>query len=431
MSFSELQVRPEILKSLAEQGIETPTEIQRTAIPLALQGKNVVACSETGSGKTIAFCLPILQKLSENPDAHALVLCPTREIAEQITKVVQGLIRFYPEKEKRGMAPVCVIGGAAMGPQVRLLRYRPRWIVATPGRLNDHIGQGTVSLDKVAYLVLDECDRMLDMGFAPQIRQILRKVPTSRQSLLFSATVDPQVEATLKEVCGSAVRVGAQRTHKPPVQIEQSVVETTAAEKGNKLVDIILEKAQPTIVFTRTKHRTDKLAKFLIEYGFRTERIHGGRSQRQRREAIEFFKQGRSKILVATDIAARGIDIPDVGLVVNFDLPQCAEDFIHRMGRTGRAGAAGQSLSLITPEDRGAWRGIERALNPGKSGASAGGGARPRSGGYGQGPRPSAGGPRGKADGRRPGGWGNGGGNGKKTWFQKKRSTASAHPSAR
>ena len=336
---------------------QTPTPIQARAIPLALQGKDLVACAQTGTGKTAAFCVPILTRLLGGQGKSALVLVPTRELALQIDQVWRDLIRFAP-----GFQSAVVIGGASMGAQIKALSRKPRMIVATPGRLVDHLDRRSAKLTDIGVLVLDEADRMLDMGFAPQLSRILRYLPTERQTLLFSATWAAELDHLARAYLRNPERVTVGTVSRAAPDVAQTLVSTTTQRKNDALLDELNRRKGSILVFTRTKSRTDRVTRYLSQYGVAVNRLHGGRSQGQRNSALSAFRNGQVRVLVATDIAARGIDVSGIAHVVNYDLPQVSEDYIHRIGRTGRAGAKGQAVSLVTPEDRSQWREISRLL---------------------------------------------------------------------
>lgn len=357
-SFQEIQLAPSIGRALCEIGYEVPTPIQAKAIPVILLKRDLIGCAQTGTGKTAAFCIPILARLLRTPEKTGLILAPTRELAQQIEAVWKSLSKFSPEVKCS-----LLIGGASMQPQIHSLRGKPRLVVATPGRLLDHLNRGTVSLSRAEIMVLDEADRMLDMGFAPQLRQILRFLPKTRQTLLFSATWSREMDQLSTQYLNrDAVRITVGTTSQAASKVEQSSVETTVQKKNETLLDEINQVKGPTLVFARTQVRTDRVARYLSSYGLEVNRIHGGRSQGQRNLALQNFKSGKTRILVATDIAARGIDVPDIAQVINYDLPQLPEDYIHRIGRTARAGASGLAISLLTPEDREKWRQILKLL---------------------------------------------------------------------
>lgn len=357
--FAGLQLNATLLRNVVREGYTTPTPVQAEAIPPALAEQDVLATAETGSGKTAAFVLPVLQRLMADPRrrTQALVLCPTREIVLQTAEQAEHFARGT------GLTSVAIYGGVGYEPQIRALRRGARLIVATPGRLLDHIGRGTLSLGGVSVLVLDEADRMLDMGFLPDVRRILSHVPVERQTLFFSATMPPEIVALADEMMREPVRVAVGRLATPPAAISQSVYPVGYDHKAELLLHLIrAEKDGTLLVFTRTKHRADRLAKQLIRENVRAACIHGNRSQRQREVALDGFRKGIIRVLVATDIAARGLDIQGVTHVINFDLPSVPEDYVHRIGRTARAGAEGAALTLMTPDEVGAVRRIEKVI---------------------------------------------------------------------
>ena len=359
MAFSTLELHPSLLRGVEELGFVRPTPIQSEAIPHALRGRDLLACAATGSGKTAAFLLPILHQLVDRPrgKTRALVLAPTRELALQIVADLTGLARFT------GLRAAAVHGGVGMGPQETAFRRGIDVIVATPGRLLDHFQRGYAALRDVEYLVLDEADRMLDMGFLPDVRRILRHIPRQKQTLFFSATMPPAIAALTREILRTPATVALQRRAAPAEGVTQALYPVPSALKGQLLVSLLASGLMnEALVFTRTKHRADRLAKLLNRAGISAERIHGNRSQAQRTKALAGFKAGHFRVLVATDIAARGIDVEALGHVVNFDVPAVPEDYIHRVGRTARAEATGEAFTLVTPEDEEDVRRIERAL---------------------------------------------------------------------
>lgn len=356
-TFKELELAPFLLSALEELGFTSPTDIQSETIPAALEGRDIMASAPTGSGKTAAFLLPILTRLHNNPSSQALILAPTREIAEQILEVTKDLLG---KKAKHSTA--LLIGGTSLFPQIRNLRNNPQMIIATPGRMIDHIKRGSINLASIDTLVLDECDRMLDIGFAPQLREIQNALPKDKQTLLFSATLPDGVRKIIEKDMRSPLRIGKEQFTKVPEGIEQRVMRVEAGAKNRSIVKEIASREGSMIIFVRTKRRADFLTRTLDEKGFPVRVIHGDRNQKQRSFALKQFRDGRARILVATDVAARGLDIPHVKHVVNFDLPDSPEDFLHRIGRTGRAGATGESLSYVTPDDEGNWEDIECIL---------------------------------------------------------------------
>ena len=324
-----------------------------------MAGHDVLACAMTGSGKTAAFLLPILHKLLDQPrgTTRALVLTPTRELAAQITADLNDLAVHTP------ITAAAVFGGVGMGPQEHAFRSGVDVIIGTPGRLLDHFRRPYAKLSGLRHLVLDEADRMLDMGFLPDIRRVLRHLPTRRQTLFFSATIPPPIEQLVREMLHSPVTINLERRSAPAVGITQALY-PVAQHLKPALLTALLQRGEvrDALVFTRTKHRADRLAKHLAQHGIKVERIHGNRSQNQRTEALAGFKSGRYRILVATDIAARGIDVTALGHVINFDVPGAAEDYIHRVGRTARAELTGAAFTLVSPEEETTVREIERGI---------------------------------------------------------------------
>ena len=360
MTFHALGLHPTLLKGVADLGFTQPTPIQSESIPPGLKGRDLLACAATGSGKTAAFLLPILHHIVDLPrgSTRALILAPTRELALQIAEETRALARHT------SIGVAAVHGGVGAGPQERAFRRGTDIIVATPGRLLDHFGQGHAPLANLEYLVLDEADRMLDMGFLPDIERVLRHIPEVRQRFLFSATMPPPIEKLTRRILRDPARIALQRRAAPAKGVEQAVYPVPATLKG-KLLVALLEGADmdDALVFTRTKHRADRLTKLLNRNGISAERIHGNRSQAQRTRALAGFKAGDFRVMVATDIAARGIDVEQLGHVVNFDVPNVPEDYIHRVGRTARAGESGDALTLVSPEEEPDLRRIEKAVN--------------------------------------------------------------------
>ena len=359
MPFLALKLHPTLVRGVEDLGFTRPTPIQSEAIPHALEGRDLLACAATGSGKTAAFLLPILHRLIDRPrgTTRALVLAPTRELALQIVADLGGLARHT------GLKAAAVHGGVGMGAQEQAFRRGTDVIVATPGRLLDHFQRGYAALDGLEYLVLDEADRMLDMGFLPDIRRVLKHVPKPKQTFFFSATMPPPIEALTLEILNAPAKVALQRRAAPAAGVEQRVYPVPASLKGELLVQLLKGGSmEEALVFTRTKHRADRLAKLLNRNGVPAERIHGNRSQAQRTKALAGFKAGDFRVLVATDIAARGIDVEALGHVVNFDVPAVPEDYIHRVGRTARAEATGEAFTLVSPEDEADLARIERTI---------------------------------------------------------------------
>jgi len=359
MTFEQLGLTEELLKAVTEQSYITPTPVQQKAIPLILEGRDVLAGAQTGTGKTASFTLPLLQRLAEKSDPHqkprrvrALILVPTRELAAQVHESVITYGKFLP------LHVEAVVGGASIGVQTRNLRRGCDIVVATPGRLIDHIQQRNINLSNVEILVLDEADRMLDMGFMPDVRQIMSLLPKQRQSLLFSATVPNTIKSLAASVLNNPVEVEVAKQNATADNVSERIYGINREYKRELLSYLIgSNNWQQVLVFVRTKHGADRLEKQLIEDGIRTVALHGDKTQGARNKALEYFKTGKVSVLVATDIAARGLDIDELPHVVNFDLPQVPEDYIHRIGRTGRAGSSGVALSLVCPEE--AWMLVE------------------------------------------------------------------------
>jgi ATP-dependent RNA helicase RhlE len=353
--FFGLGIAPNFLQSLERLRFDAPTPIQEKAIPVGLQGNDLVGIAQTGTGKTLAFCIPMLQRLATTR-GRGLVLVPTRELAEQVDQVYQQMGRHA------GWRTAVVIGGASMNAQIDALRRQPQVIIATPGRLLDHLDQRTVSLDEVRVLVLDEADRMLDMGFAPQLNRILAVVPKARQTMLFSATMPPEIARLAVKHMHLPVRVEIARGGTPPELVDQELFVVPKADKMALLEKLLEEYRGTVLIFSRTKHGARKLARVLSRIGHETAELHANRSLNQRRAALEGFKNGAYRVLVATDIAARGIDVKGIELVINYDLPDRAEDYVHRIGRTARAGLAGKAISFATPDQAKDVREIEKLL---------------------------------------------------------------------
>ncbi len=359
MSFTTFDLHPGLLRAIDEMGFEAPTAIQTDAIPPGLAGRDVLACAVTGSGKTAAFVLPILHRLaaSRRGVTRALVLAPTRELAAQIDEHRRQLARHV------GVAGAAVFGGVGMEPQEQAFRRGVDVLVATPGRLLDHFRFPYARLQGLEVLVLDEADRMLDMGFLPDIRRILKHLPARRQTLLFSATMPPPIVELAREMLRDPVTINIERPAAPAAGITHTAYAVPQELKSRLLVELLKGPGvRSVLAFTRTKHRANRLAEFLVRHHVRADRIHGNRSQSQRTQALARFKEGHIRVLVATDIAARGIDISELSHVVNFDVPGLPEDYIHRVGRTARVEAIGDALTLVSPAEEGDLRAIERAV---------------------------------------------------------------------
>jgi len=357
-SFAQFPLSAPLHAALKAAGYHTPTPIQAQTIAAALAGRDVIGTAQTGTGKTAAFIIPIVERLraarGNGDQGCALILAPTRELAEQT--------HVWAQRLGGPLRTALVVGGVAYGPQVGALRSRPSIIVATPGRLVDHLERGTLVLKDVHVLVLDEADRMLDMGFKPQLDRIMRAVPAPRQTLLFSATLPTDLGVLARMHLRNPVRVDVGRLAAPPREATQDVYLVEGTHKTPLLLSLVEQNAGTMLVFARTKHRTDRLARTLRNAGHAVQRLHADRSQSQRREALEGFRGGRYRILVATDIAARGIDVAEIQRVINYDLPRTVEDYVHRVGRTARAGARGHASSFAAPEERPQLHAIERHI---------------------------------------------------------------------
>lgn len=353
MSFNELGLCAELLKAVTDQGYTTPTPIQKQSIPLILQGKDILAGAQTGTGKTASFTLPLLQRLMVNFDAtqhprpvRALILVPTRELAAQVYESVKTYGAHLP------LEAITLVGGASIKAQIKELRRSGDILVATPGRLLDHINQRNVVLSKVEVLVLDEADRMLDMGFLPDIRRLLGLVPKQKQSLLFSATIPGAIKNLAEQLLKNPVSVEVAKQNATADNVTERVYAIKKEHKRELLSYLIGNNNwQQVLVFVRTKHGADRLEKQLISDGIRSAALHGDKTQAARNKALDYFKTGKVSVLVATDVASRGLDIDNLPHVINFDLPQVAEDYVHRIGRTGRAGMSGEAISLVCPEE--------------------------------------------------------------------------------
>jgi superfamily II DNA/RNA helicase len=356
-SFDELELPTQLREALKVMKFETPTPIQAKAIPAGLEKRDLIGCAQTGTGKTAAFLIPIVAKMLAEPRGQALVLAPTRELADQIMSVFMDLTRALPE-----LRAILIIGGVDMRKQTRILSQPVRMFIATPGRLLDHLGHRPKLLSETRFLVLDEADRMLDMGFGPQLNAIMKFVPKDRQTMLFSATVPPNIADLGKRILRDPIRISVNPSMQAAPKIDQKSIMVPQQKKNEVLLEELVHRKGSILIFTRTKSRTTRVTKFLDGYGVPVACIHGGRTQAQRRSAIDGFKAEKIRVLVATDVVARGIDVSHIEHVINYDLPQDPEDYIHRIGRTGRAGKSGQALSLICNEEKSAWAAITRML---------------------------------------------------------------------
>ena len=363
MTFEELGLCPPLLKALVAEGYTTPTPIQLQAIPFALAGRDVQGIAQTGTGKTAAFALPILQRLAATPKrvgpggCRVLVLSPTRELASQIEQSFRDYGRFM------NLRSTVMFGGVPKGRQARAMQMGVDVLVATPGRLMDHMQDRTVRLDAVEILVLDEADHMLDLGFIVPIRRIVQQIPAQRQTLFFSATMPSEIGGLAGQMLKNPAHVAVTPVATTAERVEQHVIMLETSRKRAVLFDLLMGPAAGrTLVFTRTKHGADRVVKYLEESGLPAAAIHGNKSQGQRERALADFRSGRCRVLIATDIAARGIDVDDVSHVINYDLPNVAESYVHRIGRTARAGATGVAISLCDGEERAFLRGIEKLI---------------------------------------------------------------------
>jgi ATP-dependent RNA helicase RhlE len=356
-SFTDLTLSPTLHRNLARNNFSKPTPVQAQGIPPALLGRDVVATAQTGTGKTLAFVIPILHALENKPaqGIRAVVLCPTRELAIQIHEA------FLKIAAGTNVRPALVVGGLSESPQIRAVKTA-QVVIATPGRLCDFLDRKLINIRNVEICVLDEADRMLDMGFLPSIKRVLKEIPDSRQTLLYSATVEKSVAHLVESSVRNAVRVSIGATTKPAENVNLHVYEVEQDRKLSLLNKLLKDEQGSFLVFARTKHGTDRLAKHLASAGVKAARIHGDRTQGQRNQALKGFQDGSYRVLVATDVAARGIHVDGIAHVVNYDLPQAPEDFIHRVGRTGRAGGRGTASTFGTRAERGDIRKIEHAI---------------------------------------------------------------------
>jgi len=363
MTFAPFKLHRSLLLGVKDMGFTRPTPIQIDAIPPAIEGRDVLACAMTGSGKTVAFLLPILNHLLAHPrrgvaGTRALIMTPTRELAAQILQELNVLAVHTP------ITAAAIFGGVGMGPQEHAFRAGVDVMIATPGRLLDHLKRPYAALSQVQYLVLDEADRMLDMGFLPDIKRVLKHVPARRQTLFFSATMPKPILELTREMLHNPATINLERKSAPAVGITQAVYPVAQELKTALLLELLnRDLVSEALVFTRTKHRADRVWKYLTQEGIAAARIHGNRSQGQRTDALSGFKTGTYRVLVATDIAARGIDVEALGHVVNFDVPAAPEDYIHRVGRTARAEMTGEAFTFVSPAEMGDLKAIERAIS--------------------------------------------------------------------
>jgi len=358
-TFNELGLPDSLTQSLTRIGLIKPTEIQAQTIPLALEGNDILGSAQTGTGKTMAFTLPLVNHLLNNPNATALVLAPIREIAQQVMNALKSLVG-----DSRDFNTALIIGGEPYPKQLMQLKSRPRVVIGTPGRIIDHLERGTLRVDNLECLVLDETDRMFDMGFGIQLDHIISKLPTKRQTMMFSATIPPAIEKLAGKYLNQPKRVAVGSATLPIPKIKQEIVNISEKDKYKRLLQEIEQRDGTIIVFVKTKMNADRLAEALRKEDHSASAIHGDLRQHQREKVIRSFRLGKCRVMVATDIAARGLDIPHLMHVINYDVPPCPEDYIHRIGRTGRAGAEGFALCFVTSQDAKKWNAIERYMNP-------------------------------------------------------------------
>jgi ATP-dependent RNA helicase DeaD len=358
-NFNDFGLPEALTHTLQHMEFTTPTPIQLQAIPHALEGKDILGSAQTGTGKTGAFGIPLVARLLASQEGSALVLTPTRELASQVMVQLQAMLG-----KRSKIKTALLIGGEPMPKQFRQLQQKPRLVVGTPGRINDHLKRGSLSLKDAGFLVLDETDRMLDMGFTVQIDQIMSFMPQKRQTMLFSATLPKNIVSIAQKYLHDPVRVAVSATSAPAANIQHDVVHVRDNEKQDRLLDELNAREGSIIVFMKTKFGTEKMAVRLSKAGYSADAIHGDLRQNKRDRVIANFRNKKYRILVATDVAARGLDIPHIEHVINYDLPQCAEDYIHRIGRTARAGAQGSAMCLVTPADKGKWKAIHRLMDP-------------------------------------------------------------------
>jgi superfamily II DNA/RNA helicase len=357
MKFTEFGLSERLIHTLDAIGFTEATPIQEAAIPLALKGRDILGSAQTGTGKTGAFSIPMIEYLYQNTEKTAIVLTPTRELAKQVLDNIHAM-----SSKKAKLNTAFIIGGEPYGKQFAQLRNNPRIIVGTPGRINDHLDKGAIDLSQCGFLVLDETDRMLDMGFGVQLDRIKKHLPEERQTLLFSATMPDNIMSLAKKYLNNPERISMGNTNIVAPKIKTEIVRIAHEKKHDEMVRQLQTREGTVIIFVKTKYGTEKMAKRLREDGFTADALHGDLRQRKRDQVMQAFRNKKFRILCATDIAARGLDVPHIEHVINHDLPQVAEDYIHRMGRTARAGAEGSALCFISPSDYGKWREIEKLL---------------------------------------------------------------------
>ncbi len=356
-SFYEYNLSDNLNKSLKTLGFKNPTEIQSKTIPIALKRHDILASAETGSGKTAAYLIPLIHHISTIGGISGLILTPTRELAQQVIDVSKSLVGY-----KSKIETALIVGGASMNNQLIQLKKRPKIIVGTPGRINDHLEKKTLNLKYFNFFVLDEADRMLDMGFEDQVEKIIRFLPSKRQTLLFSATLPKEIIKLSSKYLNNPKRADVKENNVIKTQIKQKILNTKTELKYNQLVDEIAIRKGSILIFVRTKYSTEKLKKRLMKDTVKSSALHGDLRQNKRSRILKDFRDDKFRILIATDIASRGLDVPHIEHVINYDLPQVPEDFIHRIGRTARAGSVGEAVSFITPNDKRMWKSIENLM---------------------------------------------------------------------
>ena len=356
-SFSEYRLSDNLNKSLRDLRFNKPTEIQSKTIPLGIEGSDILASAETGSGKTASYLIPLINKISKEGKVSGLILTPTRELAQQVSEVCNSLLGY-----KSNINYALIVGGASMQNQLVQLKKRPKIIIGTPGRINDLLEKKSLILKYFNYFVLDEADRMLDMGFQDQVEKIIQYLPIKRQSLLFSATLPKEIIKLSSKYLKNPIRVNVKENKVIKTQIKQKVLNTKTEMKYDQLVDEISLRKGSILIFVRTKYSTEKLKKRLKKDTVKSLALHGDLRQNKRSRILKDFRDDKFRILIATDIASRGLDVPHIEHVINYDLPQVPEDFIHRIGRTARAGSVGEAVSFVTPNDKRMWKSIEKLM---------------------------------------------------------------------
>ena len=356
-SFSEYRLSDNLNKSLRDLRFNKPTEIQCKTIPLGIEGSDILASAETGSGKTASYLIPLINKISKEGKTSGLILTPTRELAQQVSEVCKSLLGY-----KSNINLALIVGGASMRNQLVQLKKRPKRIIGTPGRINDLLEKKSLILKYFNYFVLDEADRMLDMGFQDQVEKIIQYLPIKRQSLLFSATLPKEIIKLSSKYLKNPIRVNVKENKVIKTQIKQKVLNTKTEMKYDQLVDEISLRKGSILIFVRTKYSTEKLKKRLKKDTVKSLALHGDLRQNKRSRILKDFRDDKFRILIATDIASRGLDVPHIEHVINYDLPQVPEDFIHRIGRTARAGSVGEAVSFVTPNDKRMWKSIEKLM---------------------------------------------------------------------